>query len=444
MNFYKTGVLLVVACCVLMSSALWAKSAQITGVRIWDSPDSTRLVFDLSKPIKYEVFSLKKPNRIVVDFNNSKAQAVLPGVSPSHELIRNIRSGARKKKSVRFVLDMKKIVKPHYYSLLPNKEYGHRLVIDLNKTQGLKNGVKKPTQLPRSEPSDNQSLRDIVIAIDAGHGGEDPGARGKRGTKEKDVVLRIAKRLAKLIEQTPGMTPVVIRTGDYYLSLRKRIQKARRHKADLFISIHADAFKNTRVKGSSVYVLSARGASDEAAKWLAKRENAADLIGGVSLEDKDDVLASVLLDLSMNGTIDVSTRVANKVLREFKKIGPVHKQTVQHAGFVVLKSPDIPSLLIETAFISNPREERRLRDKRYQQKLANAMMRGIHQYFIANPPPGTLLAQGHQVNRIYHVKRGDTLSSIAGLYQVSVPHLKRSNQMTSNRLRVGETLTIPF
>ncbi len=429
-----------------MSSTLWAKTAQVTGVRVWDSPDTTRLVFDLSKPIKHNVFSLKKPHRIVIDFRDSKVQAVLPGVSPSHPLIRNIRSGARKKKSVRFVLDMKQNVKPIYFSLPPNKEYGHRLVIDLDKTQRLNQQAVTTPSKPRDKSANkvNKPPRDIVIAIDAGHGGEDPGARGKRGTKEKDVVLRIAKRLAKLIEQTPGMTPVVIRTGDYYLSLRKRIAKARRHKADLFVSIHADAFKNTRVKGSSVYVLSARGASDEAAKWLAKRENAADLIGGVSLEDKDDVLASVLLDLSLNGTIDVSTRVASKILREFKKIGPVHKRTVQHAGFVVLKSPDIPSLLIETAFISNPREERRLRDKRYQQKLANAMMRGIHQYFVANPPPGTLLAKKNNGKKVYLVKRGDTLSSIAGLYKVSVPHLKRSNQMTSNRLRVGDALTIPF
>ncbi len=444
MSCYKTAVSIVLVCCAMMSSALWAKSAQVTGVRVWDSPDSTRLVFDLSKTIKYEIFSLKKPDRIVVDFKNSKVQAVLPGISPNHSLIRNIRSGARKKKSVRFVLDMKKPVKPVYYTLAPNKEYGHRLVIDLHKMPHSKGVAKQTPRSQQSKKSKINSPRDIVVAIDAGHGGEDPGARGKRGTKEKDVVLRIAKRLAQLIKETPGMTPVVIRTGDYYLSLRKRIEKARRHKADLFISIHADAFKNTRVKGSSVYVLSARGASDEAAKWLAQRENAADLIGGVSLEDKDDVLASVLLDLSMNGTIDVSTRVANKVLREFKKIGPVHKRTVQHAGFVVLKSPDIPSLLIETAFISNPREERRLKDKRYQQKLANAMMRGIYQYFIANPPPGTLLAQGNNGKKVYHVKRGDTLSSIAGLYKVSVPHLKRSNKMTSNRLRVGETLTIPF
>jgi N-acetylmuramoyl-L-alanine amidase len=281
-------------------------------------------------------------------------------------------------------------------------------------------------------------MRDLVIAIDAGHGGDDTGAIGRSGTYEKDVVLSIARRLYAQVEKTPGMHPVLIRQGDYYIGLRQRIDKAREQKADLFISIHADSFRDQRVQGSSVFVLSNRGASSEMARWLAEKENASDLAGGVSLDDKDQVLAEVLLDLSQNATIEASINVAGNMLGELQRLGKTHKSTVQQAGFVVLKSPDIPSVLVETAFISNPIEERKLRDARHQEALAVAMLRGIKQYFANHPPPGTRLAAREHV-----IRRGDTLGDIAQQYEVSLGTLKNFNELKSDVLYVGQTLRIP-
>ena len=289
-----------------------------------------------------------------------------------------------------------------------------------------------------SEPA---KLRDLVIAIDAGHGGEDSGARGKRGTHEKDVVLAIARRLARLVEKEPGMRPVLIRDGDYYIGLRQRIEKARKHRADLFISIHADAFRDRRVQGSSVFVISRSGASSEMARWLAARENASDLVGGVSLDDKDDLLAEVLLDLAQTATQEASNEVANRVLAEMKRVGKVHKKRVQRAGFVVLKSPDIPSMLIETAYISNPAEEKKLKSAKHQQKVANAIMAGVRSYFSANPPAGTLMAQNRP--RRHVIRRGDTLSHIAKRYGVSMKSLRTTNKLKNDRLLVGKVLAIP-
>lgn len=280
-------------------------------------------------------------------------------------------------------------------------------------------------------------MRDVVIAIDAGHGGEDPGARGHRGTREKTVVLAIARRFKALVEKEPGMRPVMIRDGDYYISLRGRIKKARQKRADIFISIHADAFHNKKARGSSVYTLSPRGATSEAARWLAESENKADLIGGVSLDDKDDLLASVLLDLSQTASLEASLDVADHILGGLKRVGKVHKRRVQSASFMVLKSPDIPSVLVETAFISNPEEERKLRSKSYQQKLAQALMQGVRKYFHRFPPPGTHLARRHVI------KTGDTLSAIAEQYQVPVHRLRNVNQLESDHVKVGEVLQIP-
>ena len=281
-------------------------------------------------------------------------------------------------------------------------------------------------------------LSGVHVVIDAGHGGKDPGAVGRRGTREKTVVLDIARKLAALIKKEPGMRPVMIREGDYYIGLRQRINKARKHNADLFISIHADAFRDRRARGSSVFVLSNRGASSEMARWLAAKENAADLAGGVSIDDKDDVLASVLLDLSQSASREASHEVASNMLDELKRVGKTHKSTVQSAGFMVLKSPDIPSILVETAFISNPTEETNLRSSKYQEKLAKAMLNGIRDYFDNNPPPGTL-----RVARKHTIKSGDTLSEIAAAYQVSLSSLRGFNSLKSDRLRVGDTLRIP-
>jgi N-acetylmuramoyl-L-alanine amidase len=296
----------------------------------------------------------------------------------------------------------------------------------------------------RTEP---KRLRDVIVAIDAGHGGEDPGAIGANGTREKQVTLQIARTLARLVEKEPGMRPVLVRDGDYYIRLRKRIAIARKHKADLFVSIHADAFRDKRVSGSSVYTLSHRGASSEAAKWLADKENSADLIGGIDLSENDNLLATVLLDMTQNATLEHSNAAASKVLANLKKVGAVHNRSVQKAGFVVLKSPDIPSMLVETAFISNPKEEKRLRNADHQAKLARAVLGGVKSYFASYPPPGSKLAgdeSGDGVKgRRYVINSGDTLGEIARKYDVSLTSLRSANRIDGDQIRVGQVLTIP-
>ena len=279
----------------------------------------------------------------------------------------------------------------------------------------------------------------LLVMIDPGHGGKDPGAIGNEGTYEKHVVLHIAKRLQTLLDQQHGIHAVLTRQDDVFIPLYHRVSLAYQHQADLFISIHADAFRDPRVRGSSVYVLSQRGASSEAAHWLAENENASDLIGGVSLDDKDDVLKSVLLDLSQTASLDASIDAAKSILGGLKKLGKVHKREVQHAGFMVLKSPDIPSLLIETAFISNPDEERRLLSETYRRKLAASMFSGIRAYFEDNTPPGTRMAE----QRSHRVSRGDSLSLIADRYDVSMESIKLANNLANDGVRLGAVLKIP-
>jgi N-acetylmuramoyl-L-alanine amidase len=418
--------------------ATQAGAVTVKGLRLWAAPDHTRLVFDTSDPVHHSLFTLKDPHRIVIDIRGSRLQADLVQPGPKEPLIERIRSASRKNGDLRIVLDLKTPVKPKSFVLKPNREYGHRLVIDLYD--------RSRAAAERSRPVVESSAalegtRDVVIAIDAGHGGEDPGARGRGGTNEKDVVLAISRRLRDMINSEKGMRAVMIRDGDYYLGLRKRIEKARRHQADLFVSIHADAFRDSRVRGSSVFTLSRRGASSEAARWLAERENSADLVGGVKLEDKDDLLASVLLDLSQTATLQASTDVADRVHRRLTRVGKVHKSSVQQAGFVVLKSPDIPSILVETAFISNPSEERKLKSSGYQAKLAKAILRGIRDYFYSTPPPGTLLAA--EKSRQHVISRGDTLSGIAQRYRVSLASLRSANGLKNDRILIGQTLKIP-
>ena len=409
MIFYnKTTALLIILLSFLFVESAFAKNS-VNNIRLWDSPSGTRIVFDLNKKPSFNAFRLDKPNRIVVDLKQSSFRGKIPYIKRSHTLVKNLRSAERKNNARRFVIDTKSRLKYKIYALAPNRKYGHRLVIELSSSSvSAKKTIRKP-QVSRG----GSTLRDVIVAVDAGHGGEDPGAIGHYGTQEKRITLTIAKKLKRLIDKQKGMRAVLIRTGDYYVSLRNRMELARKSKADMFISIHADAFKNPKVKGSSVYVLSERGASDEASKWLADQENSSDLVGGVSLDDKDKTLAMVLLDLSQTATIDASTRVADNVLSEIRRVGPVHKKRVQSARFVVLKSPDIPSLLIETAFISNPSEEKRLRDGRYQNKLARAMLKGIKKYFKTNPLPNTYLAsKGHSQRQLPNNKVASLGSSI--------------------------------
>jgi N-acetylmuramoyl-L-alanine amidase len=413
-----------------------ASAATVEGVRMWTGPDGTRLVFDISGPVKHTVFALHDPERVVVDMKNTRLRQTPAGLNFKGSLVRELRSAKRNRRDLRMVLDLRGKARPKSFLLKPTQRYGHRLVIDLQ------DGRAEPTtRVARSvQRSTGGALRDVVIAIDAGHGGEDPGASGKLGTHEKNVVLAIARELERLVKKEPGMRPVMIRTGDYYVSLRKRMQKAREMKADLFVSVHADAFRDGRARGASVYVLSQKGATSEAARWLAESENKADLIGGVSLDDKDNLLASVLLDLSQNATIAASLELGDKVLSELKKIGRVHRRRVEQAGFVVLKSPDIPSILVETGYISNRHEERSLRDKGHQRKLARAMLHGVRRYFADNSPPGTRLAAA---GRRHVIRRGETLGAIAQRYQVSQTALRTANNLNSDLLKIGQVLQIP-
>jgi len=417
----------------LFSSSLWADTTAIRDARLWASPDGTRIVFDISAPVQHSLFSLSKPDRIVIDIPDARLQKRLEGAAYRKGLVKRIRTAVHKKTGVRIVLDLHKGIKPKSFLLKPHKLYGHRLVIDLQDAQ--RKQIRSVRTVKSHKP---QGRRDLIIAIDAGHGGEDPGATGYRGTREKDVVMAIARRLQRQISKQRGMRAVMIRAGDYYIGLRKRVEIARKHKADMYISIHADAFHDKRARGASVYALSEHGASTETARWLAESENASDFIGGVSLDDKSDLLASVLLDLSMNGKVEASLELGHYLLRELKNIGRVHKRKVGQAGFVVLKSPDIPSVLIETAFISNPNEERKLLSAKHQEKLASSILRGIRNYFSHNIVPGTLLAYRKHV-----IARGDSLKKIAGKYKVSLKELRRKNDIRDDHLRVGMVLSIP-
>ena len=423
----------------------WLQSAtagpsEINSLRVWSAPDHVRLVFDANQPLEHKIFTLNDPHRLVLDLKQTQLTKQLPDSAKENKIIKRMRTATRNKEDVRVVFDLTGAVKPKSFLLKPNREYGHRLVVDLYDS---KTSVKQRSAPVKTDKPAGAS--DVIIAVDPGHGGEDPGARGRHGTYEKDVVLAIAKELVHELNKKQGLHAILIRDGDYYLGLRKRIAKAREAQADLFVSIHADAFRDPKVRGSSVYTLSRRGASSEAARWLAERENSADLVGGVSLEDKDDMLASVLLDLSQIGTLQASSEAAERVLGQLKTLGKTHKRRVQQAGFVVLKSPDIPSMLVETAFISNPDEERRLKDRAYQRRLAKALGKGIVDYFNYQPPPGTWLAanQVQKQPRSHVISPGDTLSGISKQYQVSVSRLRNANELKGDTIRIGQVLQIP-
>ncbi|MEW6646048.1 MAG: N-acetylmuramoyl-L-alanine amidase [Pseudomonadota bacterium] len=425
----------------VLASAVWADAVNVRGVRMWPAPDNTRLVFDVSADVEHSLFMLKNPDRLVIDLKNTHLDKPFVGLDLGPSLIRDIRSAPRNGSDLRVVLDLKGEVRPKSFVLRPNNEYGHRLVIDLYDTKVASAG---PAPVVPAVPAVTNAPREIVIAIDAGHGGEDPGAIGPRGTREKDVTLAVAKRLRELVAREPGMRAVMVRDSDYFVKLQRRVEMAREHRADLFISIHADAFADRRARGASVYTLSHRGASSEHARLLADKENASDIIGGVSLDDKDDLLTSVLFDLSLTGTMEASSDVAGRVLSGLGQVAHLHRTRVEQAGFRVLKSPNVPSILVETAFISNPDEERKLRDPNHQYALARSIMDGVRAYFRQNPPPGTLLAMRQDARGQQHViGRGDTLSGIARQYQVSLEQLRSSNAIKDDQLRVGDVLRIP-
>jgi N-acetylmuramoyl-L-alanine amidase len=368
-----------------------ASAVEVRDVRLWAGPDSTRVVLDLSGNAQHSLLVLHNPERVVLDVSGARlakgAHASPAGVGA----VKQVRIAPRAAGDLRLVLDLVRPIQAKSFLSAPNAHYGYRLVIDL----GVGGGVNAAARVDRPVKAQHApaDARDLLIAIDAGHGGEDPGAIGMYGTREKDVVLAIARELAQKINAESGMKAYLTRNGDYFVPLRDRMRRARAQQADLFVSIHADSIRDRSIDGSSVYILSQRGATDEASRWLAERENASDLIGGVSLDDKDNVLASVLLDLSQSAALNASQVAAERVLRGLTQAGEVRKHEVQQARFMVLKSPDIPSMLVETAYISNPQEEQRLRTQAHQARLAAAIQQGVHDYFYANPPPGTRVAQ---------------------------------------------------
>ena len=402
-----------------------------------EAPDSTRVVFDIGAKVEYKVFTLDNPHRVVVDLIGVKPRN---GFDPSvvavgRKRINGLR-GAPHKNTYRVVIDTAVALRPQAFALKPIEPYGHRLVVDL--FDGRQPKIEKPQRIPKKD-------RNVIIAIDAGHGGEDPGAIGPKKIQEKRVVLQIARRLKRNIDKIKGFEATLIRDGDYYVSHRKRTDLARTHRADLFLSVHADAFKEANVKGASVYTLSNRGATSETAKWLAERENRSDLLGGagdVSLTDRDPVLARVLLDLSMDANRSQSIDAGTAILANLARVTKLHKPRVEQAAFVVLKSPDMPSILVETGFISNPTEARRLNQAEHQEKLARAIAKGVEQFMRANPPPGTLLASiGGEMR--YTIVRGDTLSGIAERYGVSSKRLRSRNGLAGDKIRVGQVIHIP-
>ncbi len=413
-----------------------AFAADVQDVRLWRAPDHTRIVFDLSGPVEHKLIVLDNPSRIVLDIDNTRLKANLADLTLAKTPVARIRSGVREGDDLRVVLDMSATVKPRSFVLKANDQAGDRLVLDL---YDKRSGPAKVTKSVRQS-----SRRDIIVAIDAGHGGEDPGASGPKRLREKDVVLAIAKELHALLAADKGFDPELIRTGDYYISLKGRRDLARKKQADLFVSIHADAFKRKEAHGASVYALSTRSATSTAASYLAKRENAADLVGGVSLDDKDDVLAGVLADLSMTSTLDTSLKLGAGVLRNIDTVAVLHKSRVEQAGFAVLKSPDIPSILVETGFISNPGESKKLATRSYQKKMARAIHSGIKSWFIEHPPSGTLIAWNKQQGlQQYTIASGDTLSGIAQRFSISVSDLQAHNGLRNTRIKVGQKLNIP-
>ena len=361
-----------------------ADAAEIRAVKLAQEGDHTRAVFDISAPLDYKLFEIGNPDRIVLDVRDASFAQNFSAPAGAG-LLKAIRTGRVGKDGVRVVFDLAGAVRPKSFVQPPGNGAGYRLVVDLYKKGKTVAPVKSAAALA-------EKPRDVIIAIDAGHGGVDPGATGNAGTHEKNITLAVARDLKRLIDAQSGMHAVLTRDGDYFIPLNERYRKAREAKADLFLSVHADAFASEDAKGSSVWMLSTRGASSEAARWLADRENRADLVGGVTLDNKDNTLAAVLLDLSQSATLEASGAVAKRVLHSLAQIGPTHRGYVEKANFVVLRSPDVPSILVETAFITNPAEEKRLTSNTQREKLAGAILDGVREYFRSTPPPGTWFA----------------------------------------------------
>lgn len=467
---------------VLVAAPATAQVAKLHDARMSATSQKTRVVFDLSADTQPDIFMVDDPLRLVIDLPHTRNLGDIAGQAKHSGLIREIRTGIHQGTGVRVVLDLSKMVRAKSFMLSPSDGHRYRLVLDLFPNAGAEPNlrmVRSDSDAPNDgelDPNDDGQTtadktaaamartaptpdadssarthsrqqanapkppsRDIVVAIDAGHGGKDPGAHGPNGLLEKNVTLAIARRLKRMVDDQPHMRGILTRKADRYVGLRQRMVIARRDKADFFVSIHCDASPGGGgARGASVYALSPHGATSEHARWLARRENAADLVGGISLKDKNSSLASFVLDLSQSASIEASMDAGNRVLSQLDTLGPLHKSNVQQAGFMVLKSPDIPSILVETNFISNPASEQKLASASYQNELASAMLRGIKGYF-ASYRPATYIASTQE----HRVERGETLSEIAQTYGVSVSALRRYNDMHSSTIHVGRMLKIP-
>jgi N-acetylmuramoyl-L-alanine amidase len=426
----------------LLLGLSWAHAAELRGVTLVAAEDgATHAVLDLSKPADYKVFTLANPHRLVLDLSGSSLAGGFRAPSPNG-VVSGVRTGKPAEGDLRVVLDLGQAVQPR--SRVEREGDSARLVVELLGGQAV---AGKPAPARTIEDVIGSGERKLIVAIDAGHGGKDPGAIGPTRKYEKDITLAMARELAAQIDADPGMQAFLVRDRDVFIPLHERYQRAREAQADLFISIHADAAHNKAASGASVYVLSLRGASSEAARWLADQENAADLVGGVELDARDKNLAAVLLDLSQNATMRVSDDVAGEVLSALKGMGKTHKHQIERANFVVLRSPDVPSMLVETGFITNPGEETRLSDPAYRKRMAGAIVQGVRNYFSVQAPPGTWYAARQGTfggSRQHVVSRGETLSLIAQRHGVPMNSIRAANGLKGDTVKVGERLTIPL
>jgi N-acetylmuramoyl-L-alanine amidase len=429
-----------------------AMAAEVEDLRMWRAPDHTRLVFDLSSSASYQLFSLDNPFRIVIDVEDSSTSNEFDGLDFTGSPIADVRSGVRNGNDLRIVLDMKQQVKPSSFTLEPNSEFGNRLVVDLYDLE------PAPATASSSQPPKTQDLpdlsnqkRDIVVAISAGHGGEDPGSIAHDGRlKEKTVTLAISKALYNRLDSMPGYKPVMIREGDYYVKLERRPEIARQHRADLFVAIHADWYRNSQAKGVTIYALSGDRADRENSARVAAKENSSDLLGGVggdlTLGNLDDDVALTLVSLQMAWSMEQSLIAGTRILESLDGITTIRRDKVQQASLQVLNSPDIPSILIETGYLTNPDEARKLNTPGFQERMAAAMAQGIMNYFYDAPPEGSLVAW-QKANGVvpgnYTVSRGDSLSVIAQRFGVSLSELKAINNLSSNTIHIGQVLNIP-
>lgn len=420
----------------------YAATNQIDGLRIWPSPNNTRVVLDLTEQPEYAFFTLSNPERLVIDLANTKGNVDSVKIDKMGDLIKKVRHSTPKEpNSTRLVIELSQKVQTEVFALTPTPPYKNRLVIDISSAQTNTQQVFRTSELSVRD-------RDIIVVIDAGHGGEDPGSIGPAGTFEKNITLSISKKLAALINAEKGMRAVMTRTGDYYISPNRRPELARKNKADLFISIHADAFTTPQPHGASVWTLSMRRANSELGRWMERTERHSELLGGAAEVIQDTAselyLAQALLDMSMDHSLTTSFDISKKVISQLKRVTRLHKKTPQAASLAVLTSPDIPSILVETGFISNPREEKNLNWAQHRHKLANSVFSAVKEYFKKLPPDGTMWASNAKLEmRTHRVRSGESLSLLAQRYKVTLSDLKAVNNLNNDRVLIGQVLTIP-